>query len=259
MTALSGQILATARAFASALIPGTCALCGLHAPEPICRHCATSCFGRPVPRCPCCAIALPPTPAANRHDAGPPAAGNHCPACTADPPAFDATVAAADYAPPCDQLALALKFGGRLPLAGAIARRLIDAILADARGAALMPDLLVPVPLGPRRLAQRGYNQALEIARPLSSALGLPLAGRLVVRGHDTEAQARLPLAARRGNMRGAFALAPDSRDTVAGRHVGVVDDVMTTGATLDALAMSLKAHGARRVTNFVFARTPRP
>src|SRR5690606_4454921 len=118
------------------------------------------------------------------------------------------------------------------------------------------PDLLCPVPLGPLRLVERGYNQALELARPLSAALGVPLAPRLLERQVETAAQSGVAPRERRRNVRGAFALA-DGQPDVAGMHVGVVDDVMTSGHTLDELAGVLKRAGAARVTNLVFARTP--
>jgi predicted amidophosphoribosyltransferase len=118
-----------------------------------------------------------------------------------------------------------------------------------------LPDLLCPVPLGPSRLQERGFNQALEIARPLSSALGVPLHPRLALRQLDTRAQSGVSPHERAENIRGAFAI--DEPDLVAGRHVGIVDDVMTSGSTLEELAATFKRFGAARVTNLVFARTP--
>lgn len=175
-----------------------------------------------------------------------------CARCVAAPPAFDACFTAARYAPPVDQLVLALKFRANLPLAAAFARRLIAAVpraaLADA-------DLIVAVPLSAGRLAERGFNQSLEIARPLARAWQLPLPLDACVRVRETEPQATLPLRQRRDNMRGAFAVT--QRGAVAGKHVVIVDDVMTTGHTLDALADCLKRHGAARVTALAFARTP--
>ena len=113
----------------------------------------------------------------------------------------------------------------------------------------------MPVPLGARRLVERGYNQALEVARPLGRLIGAECVPRLAQRILDTAAQSGVEPAERERNVRGAFAVALEER--VAGRHVGVVDDVMTSGHTLDELARVLKRAGAARVTNFVFARTP--
>ncbi|MCC2971469.1 ComF family protein [Massilia sp. IC2-476] len=228
-----------------ALLPCSCVLCGATGDAPVCPACAHAHTRELRPRCPCCANPVAP------HDSG-----RRCGACLADSPAFDATVVACDYADPVDRLVLQLKFGARLALAPWMARRLRDAILA-CEGLAL-PELLCPVPLGPRRLVERGYNQALELARPLSGALGIALAPRLLVRQLETAAQSGVAPGERRRNVRGAFAVADDAQ-TLAGRHVGVVDDVMTSGHTLDELAGVLKRAGAARVTNLVFARTPPP
>jgi len=167
-------------------------------------------------------------------------------------PAFDATIAATDYAAPVDQLVLGLKFGSRLDLAPMIGRMLANAALHAQSPA--MPTLLTAVPLGPRRLTERGFNQALEIAKPLSRALGIKLDARLVSRLRDTRAQALLHPDERHKNIRNAFIV--EDVDVVRGLHIGVVDDVMTTGETLNELAATLKRFGATSVTNFVFART---
>jgi ComF family protein len=169
-------------------------------------------------------------------------------------PAFDATIAAVDYAAPVDQLVLGLKFGSRLELAPMLARMVANAALKME--ASPMPTLLTAVPLGSRRLTERGFNQALEIAKPLSRALRVKLDARLVSRLRDTRAQALLHPDERQKNMRNAFLVEGDAIDRVRGQHIGVVDDVMTTGETLNELAATLKRFGAARVTNFVFART---
>lgn len=177
-----------------------------------------------------------------------------CGDCLDDAPAYDATVAAADYGAPLDQLVTGLKFGGRLALAPLFARLMRDALLNAAE--IPLPDLLLPVPLGEARLAQRGFNQALEIARPLSRATGIRLEARATVRLRETDAQSTLHPEQRRENMRGAFSVAPAFVGKFDGLHIGVVDDVMTTGETLNEFAATLKRFGAARVTNFVFART---
>jgi ComF family protein len=183
------------------------------------------------------------------------AGGGLCAVCLAAAPEFDATVAAADYGSPLDQLVLQLKFGSRLALAPWFAQMLRDAVLA--RPGLALPDLLCPVPLGPRRLVERGFNQALEIARPLAASLGIELGARLALRANDTAAQSGVAPAQRRQNVRNAFTVGGDWLARIDGRHVGVVDDVMTSGQTLNELAATLKRSGAARVTNFVFARTP--
>ncbi|MGV3653748.1 MAG: double zinc ribbon domain-containing protein [Noviherbaspirillum sp.] len=225
------------------LLPSACAQCG-EAGGPVCADCRTQYFSGSLPRCLQCAIPLP----------GQDGATARCGACLRSPPAFDATIAASDYAAPADGLVLALKFGGRLALAPALARLLHAAVLR--RTDLALPTVLAAVPLSRGRLAERGFNQALEIARPLAASLGIALAPRLASRLRETQAQTTLPLEQRRANMRAAFAIPADAAAQVRGAHIGVVDDVMTTGATLDELAGVLKRLGAARVTNLVFART---
>jgi ComF family protein len=145
-----------------------------------------------------------------------------------------------------------LKFRAHLPLAAAFADLLMTAAPQEAVASATV---MMAVPLSTERIAQRGFNQAHEIAKPMARGWRLPLATELCVRVRNTEPQSSLPIAQRRGNMRGAFTLM--HRDLIVGQHVVLVDDVMTTGETLEALAATLKRNGAARVTNLVFARTP--
>jgi len=231
------------RALLRVLMPSLCALCGISCDDVVCDACRAAYAGGRPARCAQCANPL--------HEAagGP----GICGTCLRDPPAFDATVAAVDYAIPLDQLVLQLKFGARLALAPWFARQIRDAVLA--RPALPLPDLLCPVPLGPARLVERGFNQALEIARPLAAALGVACHPALAQRTLDTEAQSGVSPDARARNVRDAFAVIDP--DLVEGRHVGLVDDVMTSGHTLGELAAAFKRSGAARVTNFVFARTP--
>ncbi len=234
--------LASCQASLSALLPSDCALCGLTAPGILCEPCKSQFFRHTIQRCQRCALPVSGVPV--------------CGVCLRNPPAFDATIVAADYQAPIDQLVLALKFGAALPLAALLGNLLEEAILAAAPERSDWPDLLAPVPLGPQRLIERGYNQALEIARPLARSLTLPLSPALLVRVRDTQAQAAMPARQRQQNMRAAFVVPAQSLASVTGRHVGLVDDVMTTGATLHELASTLKRFGASRVTNLVFART---
>jgi ComF family protein len=175
-----------------------------------------------------------------------------CGRCLAEPPAFDASFAATSYTAPMDQLVQALKFGRQLPYATVFAQLILQVVSTEAIADA---GLVLAVPLSVERLAVRGFNQAHEIARPLARAWQLPLATDVCLRVRDTEPQSALAPDRRRDNMHGAFTVA--RREAIAGKHVIVVDDVMTTGHTLDALAACLKRHGATRVTNIVFARTP--
>ncbi len=226
-------------ALADVLLPSSCALCGGLCKGVLCVPCHGQ-YTQPRRRCVQCA-----NPLADHEPVA------RCGACIKATPAYDATVAAVDYAAPFDALCLRLKFGAQLALAPMCAQLVRDAMLGRA-GVAL-PDLLCPVPLGPLRLAERGFNQALEIARPLAGALGVALDARLLARPRDTPAQSLMTPVARRNNVRGAFSVEHD----VEGKHVGVVDDVMTSGNTLHEVARMLKGAGAVRVTNLVFARTP--
>jgi ComF family protein len=221
------------------LLPGVCALCGALDDGLLCSPCRSRYLGDTTPRCVRCAL---PTSAAQRQ----------CSRCDATPPAFDASFTAASYGPPMDALVQALKFGGQLPLAAAFARLLLAAV---QRELVMDAHVMIAVPLSAERLVMRGFNQAHEIAKPLARAWQLPLCTDACVRIRDTEPQSALAMDRRRDNMRGAFVVA--RREAVAGKHVLVVDDVMTTGHTLDALAGCLKRHGATRVTNIVFSRTP--
>jgi len=240
-SALAGRLLA-------ALLPCNCVLCGASGPALLCSGCHQQFFSPATARCPICANPLPPT------DYPVP-----CGRCQAEHPAFDATIVAADYALPVDRLVLQLKFARQLALARLFGGLLADAVQraeADHGLAGLQrPALLCPVPLGLQRLSERGFNQALEIARPLGKALGIAIHARLAVRVRETQAQSSTPHGAREANMAHAFAI-PD-RALVEGRHIGLVDDVMSSGQTLQELAATLKRHGAARVTNYVFARTP--
>ena len=168
-----------------------------------------------------------------------------CGACLSRPPAFDATEAAWPYLFPLDRLLIAYKFHARLQLAPWFAAAL----------APLLPggiDSLVALPLHRSRLAERGFNQAHEIARHLSAYSETPLLSHGIVRRRATGEQARLPHDARASNMRGAFAC----HVSLEGRRVAVIDDVMTTGATLEEFAKTLKGAGAAHVVNCVVART---
>ncbi len=229
------------------VLPSSCALCGCIHRTTICDACHLQFFSQRQSRCNQCANPLIET---TRHV-------SHCGQCLWQAPAFDTTIVATSYAAPIDQLVLALKFGGRLALAPLFANMLRDAMLLDNQHMPhTLPNLLIAVPLGPQRLTERGFNQALEIAKPLARALGIPLFANLARRLHDTQAQAKLHPDERYKNMQNAFTLSHHAMHLVKDQHIGVVDDVMTTGATLNALAIVLKRFGAQRVTNIVFSRT---
>ena len=171
--------------------------------------------------------------------------GEVCGACLREPPGFDATLACYAYDFPVDRLIQSLKYGGTLAVAAWLGQALAGGPPPDA-------ELILALPLHPRRLRERGFNQATEIARELARRLRLPLAHGLVERATDTVPQAGLPWAQRRRNVRGSFLCRAD----LSRKRIAVVDDVMTTGATLNELAGALKRAGAARVTNLVAART---
>jgi predicted amidophosphoribosyltransferase len=252
------------QALACLALEQDCALCGAKSGQALlCTPCRDElpALGARCPRC-----AMP-----GRSD-------GECGRCLRRPPYFDATHSAMRYAFPADRLVLSLKYGATLPIAALLAD-LLAAHLAEARplpeprGAepryphvARQPrprsvphsgidagiDMVMPMPLHPRRLATRGFNPAVEIGRRVARTLALPFAHDLAQRVRDTPAQADLPLRSRRANVRGAFACSP----RLAGCSIAIVDDVMTSGATLDELARALKVAGACRVENWVVART---
>ena len=227
--------------FLRGLLAPDCALCGIAPGTPVCAGCAADFLPAGVRRCRVCALRLGP------------AAGDLCGRCLREPPAFDATLALADYAAPIDGLIVALKFGHRLDLArslGVLIGRMIDAAApADA--------VVTAVPLAFERQRDRGFNQALEVARVAAAACRRPLLARALLRVRHRPAQEGLTLSERRRNVRGAFVVARGAEPGLAGRSVIVVDDVMTSGSTLDEVARVLRRAGAARVINAVAARTP--
>lgn len=235
-------------------LPSQCALCGNLSQKVLCAGCDEQYWNQTRTRCPVCALPVPVLAAASAASTAVKrvASGAYLPCrrCIAEPPHFDATIALADYHAPLDTLALDLKFHARLATADGFARQLQAAFESTDAAA---PDVVAPVPLSPRRLRTRGYNQAWSIGNPLARRLGSRADATLIERIRDTAPQAKLDLDTRRRNVGNAFTVLREIR----GQHVGIVDDVMTSGATLDALAFALKAAGARRVTNFVALRTP--
>lgn len=229
-----------------ALLPACCLGCDRPLPARgsrlgLCGPCRSAL--RPLPR-PACAACARPLPAA-----GLPATWL-CAACRDEPPAFDRLLAAWPYEPPVDAVIQALKFG-RLDYLG----RHLAEVLAASLGTDLVPcDLVVPVPLHWRRRLARGYNQAECIATPLAALLGRPCSAALR-RRRATAPQTSLGREPRRKNLRGAFLVPRPGQ--VRGRRILLVDDVATTGATLEAAARVLRAAGATAVTAVVAARTP--
>ena len=243
----------------SYLLPASCALCGADCRDLVCAPCTADFFHHDGPRCRQCANPLNVDMSVDMDadtsiDTADAPERLRCGRCQRHAPAFDATLVTCDYAAPLSQLVLQLKFGGRLALARLFAQQLHATMRRQPR--CELPALLCPVPLGPTRLAERGFNQALEIARPLAQMLGLPLQPALALRVRETQAQTCVAHGERAANIAQAFTVAPAAVALVRGSHIGIVDDVMSSGQTLGELAATLKRFGAARVTNLVFART---
>lgn len=248
-------------AHASHALPSQCAVCGAWGPGRVCGAC-TDQFCSGAPRCPTCALALAGT-------------GQGCGSCTQHGSGLDACWAAVDYAYPWDRLLAQLKFAGASKASGssgpqpAVARALADIMRQQAAmvQALQQADWVVPIPLSAARLRQRGFNQALEIAKhllaPHPTRHPTPHLARqrlypgLLLRTHDTPAQVGLARADRLRNLQHAFAVEPLQAALLQGASVALVDDVTTTTATLCAAAAALRGAGARQVVGVVFARTP--
>ena len=209
-----------------------CLLCAApNSHDILCPACAADLPRLQQPNCPHCAL---PTPN-----------GETCGHCLSQPPHFDATLAAYRYDFPLDKLVQSFKYGHRLSLGAYFGRQLITLVES------LPAQLIIPLPLHPERLRERGFNQALELARPISRSLGWTIETSACRRIRHTPAQANLAWRARVKNIRGAFGCTQD----FSGRHLLLVDDVMTTGASLNECARILKLHGAASVTVLVVAR----
>jgi len=222
-------------------LPSLCAVCHGWGTQRVCDACIERFAGQPT-RCQRCALRVP-------------EGVGLCGACLTDAPPYARTLAAVDYDHPWDGLITQFKFHGALDLAPTLTRRLLTAF---ERSATPAPTLLLPVPLSRERLRERGYNQAWELARRLGRALNCPSDAQLLLRVKDTPHQLALPTDRRAGNVRAAFAVEPRRLAEVRGRSVTLVDDVMTTGATLGELARVLLQAGATEVAVWVVARTPR-
>ena len=222
--------------FRQTILP-TCLLCGGETTvQHLCGGCLDVLPWHTQPHCPQCAT---PTPD-----------GQVCGGCLKRPPAFDRTVAALVYAFPLDRLIPRLKYHGRLAVAPVLGE-----CLAQAAAAHPQPDRLLAMPLHAARVRERGFNHATEIAREVAQQLGIPLDTASCRRIRDTPPQQGLKHDARRRNVRGAFTCSGG----IEGQHIALIDDVMTTGTSLDELAATLKRAGAREVTCWVVARTLPP
>ena len=223
--------------------PGGCVVCG----DWVLGACCSSCIQRfavPRRRCPTCALPLPPS-----------ARIEVCPACQRQPPPWRSTSCAFDYTFPWDGLVQSFKFANQPELAGLMS----DAVVREVRRHGSPEDIewVLPVPLSDQRLQQRGYDQAWELARAIGRSLGIRSQARVLRRLVDTAPQSSLDRQSRALNLKGAFGVDPSARASIAGKRLALVDDVMTTGASVRAAAHALLDAGARSVDVWCVARTP--
>lgn len=231
-----------------ALIPSQCAVCRNWPGPLLCQPCRQR-FAPARPRCPRCALAWSAT-----------ADMPTCPQCQGQALPLQACFAALDYSFPWADLLGDYKFRRRTGLSALWAQLLLQTPGVQQCLAQLDPqDLLLPLPLSNQRLSERGYNQAWELARALhrSSRCPAQLSARLLIRLRHTQPQSELSRSQRLKNVRGAFLVEPGLSHRVRGRQVVLVDDVMTSGASLSAAALALLEAGASQVTAMVVARTP--
>jgi ComF family protein len=220
---------------AGALLAQDCMLCtGPSCGRLVCDACSES-LPRVAHACERCAIEL--------------AHAGICGECQRRPPAFDAATAAFEYRFPLDRLVQRFKFAGDLAAGKWLALQLAAHVAGHER-----PGLLVAPPLARSRLRERGFNQSVEIAKVLARELAIPHRPTALAKVRETSPQPGLGRRARLANLRGAFRCGA----RLAGEHVAIVDDVMTTGATADTLARVLKRAGAGRVSVWAVARTPK-
>ena len=209
------------------------------------------CHGRGIRHCICadCSADLPWLMSACARCARPLSVdAERCQDCLDEPPSWQRAYALFNFSFPIDRLISALKYHGRLVLADYFGQRLADRIDSDD-----LPDLIIPVPIHAKRLQQRGYNQTLLLARVMAQRLKRPVSAHQLLRVRDTRMQKTLHADERRSNLAGAFVWHGPALEQ---QHVLLVDDVLTTGATAEAISQCLLAAGARQVDILVIART---
>jgi ComF family protein len=236
------------RAALDLVLPPLCLKCRAPVAEPqsTCGKCWSELYFLTPPQCAQCGLPFP-------HDLG---EGVKCAACLARPPAFTVARSALAYDDASRDMILAFKHGDRLEAVPLFARWMTNA----GRGALAGADMLVPVPLHWRRLVARRYNQAAELAHAIARLTGISVEANLLTRTKRTRSQGEMVSARQRmRNVASAFAVPPSQRSKLNGRRVVVVDDVLTTGATLGASAKVLLRNGAASVSLITLARVVRP
>jgi ComF family protein len=214
--------------------------------DPLCGHCWSAITRLGTPWCDVCGAA--PVIATPLYDAEGVETARSCPTCAMRPPAYDYARSAAVYEGQLREALHALKFSGRRALANPLGELAVEQCLASLPAGI---EVLIPVPLARERERERGFNQAALLARRIGHRLEVPTRPRWLARTRSTRPQSDLSAAERRANVRGAFR----ASGKVGGRHVLVVDDILTTGATLEACARALRDAGARRVGVLTVAR----
>jgi len=214
-------------------MPGQpCILCGTFSDNGVwCESCDADLPRLGKAHCPVCGL-----PTLN---------GDICGKCLKHAPSFDSTLSSFAYAFPIDKLVQAIKFSGRIALVNQLADTLSSRIVTH-------PDYIIAMPLHPMRLRERGFNQSQLIAQRLVKSLGVSLLTDVCKRTRNTTPQSSLPWQERGKNMRNAFTCVAD----LSGKHIAIVDDVMTTGTTIEELARTLREKGAIKVSAWVLART---
>jgi ComF family protein len=218
-------------------LPSQCAVCHSWPSQPVCDACVTA-FAQPVPRCQTCALPV---------RSGMPRCGE----CVLRPPPLDQCLTAVTYGYPWSSLVVDFKFQQHPGWARSFATLLRSAPWVEP--ALEQADLLIPMPLSWQRLRERGFNQTLVLARALDAP---KVAHDVLLRVHDTPAQSSLPRKERLRSVQGAYAVDPIKASQLKGKHVVLLDDVMTSGASLSAAAQALREAGTAHITGLVFART---
>jgi ComF family protein len=216
-------------------LPGPCALCLADAADLLCDGCVAD-----LPRLHGACIRC----GALFHERA-------CTACLVDPPPWRQLVAPFHFSYPVDRLVHRFKYEGRLAAGRFLAREMARCVAAAAGS---LPDLLVAVPIHPSRLAARGFNQSLELARRLAREFGIPVSADALRRTDARPSLVGLGASERRRHVRGAFAL---SAPALPARRIAIVDDILTTGATAREISRTLAKAGAEHIEIWVAARTP--